>query len=68
VRRAKEMKCAYISSKKLRLGSVLFEPGKRVICDETPEILMWISAGALERVDAKPAADVPVIVKRSKTR
>jgi len=62
------MKCAYISSKKLRLGSVLFEPGKRVICDETPEILMWISAGAIQRVDEKTAADVPVIVKRSKTR
>ncbi len=62
------MKCAYISSKKLRLGSVSFEPGKRVICDETPEILMWISAGAIQRVDEKTAADVPVIVKRSKTR
>ena len=62
------MKCAYISSKKLRLGSVLFEPGKRVICDETPEILMWISAGAIQRVEEKTAADVPVIVKRSKTR
>ena len=62
------MKCAYISSKKLRLGSVLFEPGKRVICDETPEILMWISAGAIQRVEEKTAADVPVIAKRSKTR